>query len=153
MSLHVFLRKGWFCFCNKRKTSAFQTTLSTVRFTEMFDTGIGYSALNTACSALSVVGIVIEGFSVGSHPVVVRFMKGIYNQRPSVPTYSEFWDVSIVLKYLQKLLPVESLSLKLLTLKLAMLISLTLACRTQSIHALDIRNMIKTKDSYILIVQ
>ena len=32
-----------------------------------------------------------------------------------------------------------------------MLISLTLACRTQSIYALDIRNMIKTKDSYYLL--
>ena len=32
-----------------------------------------------------------------------------------------------------------------------MLISLTLACRTQSLHLLDLRGMVKTKDSYVLL--
>lgn len=119
--------------------------------TELFETGIGYSALNTARSALSAVGIVIDGFSVGAHPVIIRYMKGVYNQRPSLPRYTETWDVAIVLTYLQTLSPVKGLSLKLLTLKLVMLISIISACRTQSLHLLDVRGMVKRKDSYVLL--
>ena len=119
--------------------------------TKLFESVLSYSALNTACSALSAIGIIINGFLVGSHPVVIRYMKGVFNQRPTTSRYSQFWDVSIVLRYLQKLSPVRTLSLKLLTLKLAMLISLTLACRTQSLHLLDLRGMVKTKDSYVLL--
>ena len=55
-----------------------------------------------------------------------------------------------MLLYLQKLSPVSKLSLKLLSLKLAMLIALTIASRTQSIHLLDIRDMKKGYDIYTL---
>lgn len=145
--------KRWISFCGERQTSTFHTSLNLILdfLTSLYESGVGYSALNTARSALSAVGIIIDGFSVGSHPIVIRYMKGVFNERPSLPRYSETWDVSLVLKYLQKLSPVKDLSLKLLTFKLAMLISLTLACRTQSIHLLDIRGLSKRKDSFILL--
>lgn len=92
----------------------------------------------------------LDGFSVGSHPLVTRFLKGVYNQRPSLPRYSVTWDVSKVLCYLRTLSPVKKLSLGLLSCKLVMLISLTLACRTQAVHLLDIRNMIKSKEGFTL---
>lgn len=106
--------------------------------------------MNTARSALSAIGLVFDGVSVGSHPLVIRFMKGVYNKRPSLPRYSVTWDVSKVLNYLRTLSPVKSLSLKLLSFKLVMLISLTLACRTQALHLLDIRQMVKSKEGYTL---
>ena len=145
--------KRWIFFCRERQSDAFQVSLNDVLdfLTKLFESGLSYSALNTARSALSAIGIIINGFLVGSHPVVIRYMKGVFNQRPTTSRYSQFWDVSIVLRYLQKLSPVRTLSLKLLTLKLAMLISLTLACRTQSLHLLDLRGMVKTKDSYVLL--
>ena len=77
-------------------------------------------------------------------------MKGVFNLRPSNPKYCEIWDVSKVLLYLQKLSPVSKLSLKLLTYKLAMLIALTIASRTQSLHLLDIRDTRKRYDTYTL---
>ena len=75
-------------------------------------------------------------------------MKGVFNLKPTKSRYCATWDVSKVLLYLQKLSPASKLSLKLLTHKLAMLIALTLASRTQSIHLLDIRNMKKGYDVY-----
>ena len=116
----------------------------------MYDSGCGYSAINTARCALSAIGIVKEGFSIGAHPLIVRYMKGIFNLRPSNPKYCEIWDASMVLLYLQKLSPVSELSLKMLTHKLAMLIALTLASRTQGLHLLDIRDMRKGYDTYTL---
>ncbi|MCG7878554.1 MAG: tyrosine-type recombinase/integrase [Candidatus Thiodiazotropha taylori] len=118
--------------------------------TELFEKGIGYSAINTARCALSAIGLVKDGFAIGAHPVVIRYMKGIFNLRPCGPKYTEIWPVSKVLTYLQKLSPIKELSLKLLTHKLVMLIALTLASRTQSIHLLSIENMSKGYDTYTL---
>lgn len=142
----------WTRFCNDRQINSVQTDLNFVLdfLTSLYDSGCGYSAINTARSALSAIGIVKDGFSIGSHPIVIRYMKGIFNLRPSVPKYCETWDVSAVLTYLRKLSPVSKLSLKLLTLKLCMLIALTLASRVQSIYLLDIKDMRKCSSSYIL---
>ena len=145
--------KRWLFYCSERQIDAFHAPLNEVLdfLTDLFESGLSYSALNTARSALSAIGITINGFLVGSHPVIIRYMKGVYNKRPSTPRYTELWDVAVVLRYLQTLSPVKELSLKLLTFKLVMLISLTLACRTQSLHLLDLRGMIKKKDSYTLL--
>ena len=116
--------------------------------TNLFHSGLGYSALNTARGALSSLGLVYEGFTAGSHPLVIRFLKGVYNLRPPKPRYTHTWDVSVVLQYLRTLSPVKTLSLKNLTLKLVMLISLTCATRLQSIHCLKLHNMTKKKSSF-----
>ena len=112
--------------------------------------GLSYSAINTARSSLSAIGLIKEGIVVGSHPLVIKFMRGVYNLRPAQPRYSQTWDVSLVLKYLRTLSPVNKLSLKLLSMKLAMLIALTLASRSQSLHLLSLINMKKGYSSYIL---
>ncbi len=106
--------KKWLLFCNKWKISSVQPSISVILeyLSELFDSNLGYSAINTTRSALSSIGITIDGFTVGAHPLIVRFLKGVYNLRPSVPRYKETWDVSIVLKYLRSLSPVASLSLK-----------------------------------------
>lgn len=145
--------KRWLLFCSERQSDAIHTTLSEVLefLTSLFESGLSYSALNTARSALSATGIMLDGFVAGNHPVIIRYMKGVFNQRPSTSRYSQFWDVAVVLRYLQKLSPIKNLSLKMLTLKLVMLISLTIACRTQSLHFLDLRGMVKRKDAYVLL--
>ena len=52
-------------------------------FTE-YQRGLSYSALNTIRSALSTV-IFPTDQSFGSHPLVTRFMKGVFESRPSLP--------------------------------------------------------------------
>ncbi|CAH3183232.1 unnamed protein product [Porites lobata] len=75
--------------------------------------------------------------SIGNHPLVVRFLKGVFNLRPPVPRYKE------------TLSPVSSLSLKNLSLKLVMLLSLATAQRGQTLHLLDI-NLMSTYDPSIV---
>ena len=96
------------------------------------------------------MGIVIDGFAVGSHPLVIRFLKGVYNLRTPVSRYCEVWDVNKVLDYLKTLSPLNELNLKQLTLKLVMLIALTTASRSQSLHLLTTENMVKEPSKYIL---
>ena len=58
-----------------------------------------------------------DGSEFGEHPVVCRFLKGIFELRPSLPKYTEIWDVAKVLEYLKTLSPAKELSLKMLTKK------------------------------------
>ena len=68
--------KRWFQFCNERKIDSFFPVVEdVVEFLNIqFEDGLGYSAINTARSALSSLGIIINGFSVGSHPLIIRFL-------------------------------------------------------------------------------
>ena len=136
----TYARK-WIQFCGQNKRDPYQANIKTVLdfMTSLFESGLGYSALNTARSALSAICFTRDSVTVGTHPLVVRFMRGVFNMRPTLPRYKEIWDVSKVLLYLKSLPPVKQLTLKMLTLKLVMLIALVTAARGQSLHLLDIR--------------
>lgn len=81
----------------------------------------------------------------GQHPLVTRFMKGIFNKRPCFPKTSVTWDTSLVLNYLQNL---TTSNLKNLTLKAVMLTALLTGQRTQTVHLLSIQNMTVTAEFY-----
>lgn len=77
-------------------------------------------------------------------------MTGVFNLRPTKPKYTETWDVSKVLSFLKTLPPVEDLSLRLLSYKLAILIALTQASRSQSLSLLTLEGFVKEENMYIL---
>lgn len=64
-------------------------------------------------------------------PISVQADERHFSRTTSRPKYTEIWDVSIVLEYLQSLSPVDTLSLKELTLKLVVLILLVSGQRGQ----------------------
>ena len=134
--------KRWVQFCSQRQIDPLYF------LTELYNTGLGYSAINTARSAISSILLSTGAVSFGSHPLVVRFLRGVYNSRPSLPRYTEIWDVRIVLDKLREMSPASTLALKELTYKLVMLIALVSAQRGQTIHLLNIKNMTKTESSY-----
>lgn len=107
---------------------------------QLYEEGLGYSSLNTARCALSTF-IVSGSSTIGAHPLVVRFLKGVFNARPTAARYVDIWDVSVVLNKLRDMSPCKYLSLKDLTLKLAMLMSLTSAQRGQTLHLLRTDHM------------
>ena len=81
----------------------------------------------------------VDGTRIGKHPLVSRFLKGVFNCRPPVPKYSCTWDVDIVLSYLKDLPDNESLPFQLLSHKVAMLMALSNADRCSDLAALDLR--------------
>lgn len=103
----------------------------------LFESGLSYSAINSARSPLSAYGINCNHVPVGSNAIIIR-LKGVYNLRPSEPKYCKTWDVSNVLGYLRKLSPIKFISLKDLTLKLVMLIAIIIASRVQSLSLIHI---------------
>ena len=70
---------------------------------ELFNSGIGYSGINTAKSALSSLIGIVANIDIGSHLLVRRFMKGIFNKKPSLPKYNVTWPVNTVLNFIQSL--------------------------------------------------
>ncbi|XP_067665161.1 uncharacterized protein [Haliotis asinina] len=118
----------------------------------LFDSGCGYSAINTARSALSAVLILPSGMPVGQHPLVKRFLRGIFNLRPSLPRYQHVWDVKIVLDYLESLGKNEELSLKTLTLKFSMLLALVSGQRSQSLQLLSLDNMSRVGSKVVFVL-
>ena len=72
---------------------------------------------------------------MGQHPLVTRFLKGVFNSRSPTPRYSSTWDV---LSYLRSLPNNTSLPHTLLTYKLAMLFALSNADRCSDLAALDL---------------
>ena len=102
--------------------------------TTLYEEGLGYSAINTARSALSAVVILPDNKTVGSHPLVVRFLKGIFELRTPQPRSNETWDVYKVLHYFKHLGENSELSLKDLTCRLCALLLLISAQRVQTVH-------------------
>ena len=146
----VFIKK-WIQYCREREIGEIQTSLNNILdfLTHLYESKLSYSSINTARSALSALGLMVDNILVGQHPLVVRFMKGLYNLRPPKTRNVCVWDVSVVLLYLKKLSPVNMLSLKELTCKLVMLIALTNATRSQTICALNIDSMEKCRDEFV----
>lgn len=50
---------------------------------KLYQTGVGYSAINSARCALSTCILIGGCKSFGSHPLVCRFIKGFFESRPS----------------------------------------------------------------------
>ena len=132
----AYLEK-WMDFCGKGKVDKYSPTINqALLFLKLLqDKGLSYSAINTARSALSTVVSIPGCLTFGTHPLVTRFMKGIYEKLKPQPKYTQIWDVSKVLTYLATLKPNSSLSLKNLTLKLVMLLLSVSSQRGQAIHS------------------
>ena len=73
--------------------------------TDLFSSGLGYSAINTARCALSSFLNFDQNTNIGSHVLVKRFMRGIFVMKPSLPRYAVTWNVNIVLDYLENQYP------------------------------------------------
>ena len=133
--------KRWISFCNERKADVSNPAITdALEFLSSlyYQSNLGYSAINTARSALSIIFPVSDGCTFGTLPVVKRFMKGIFESRPSLPRYSGIWDVSIVFDYVESLGEVELSSLYELTIRLTGLLALLTSQRRQTLHCLDI---------------
>lgn len=80
--------------------------------------------------------------------LIPRFMKGVFNLKPPscginlLGRYKFTWDVSVVLKCIKSLFPLEELTLKMLTFKLTALIALTTAPRAQTLMSLSLDHVL-----------
>lgn len=76
-------------FCDMEKANKFDPSIKEVLkfLSELFSVKIGYSGVNTAKSAISSLVSVISNKDIGSHVLVKRFMKGIFNKKTISSTF------------------------------------------------------------------
>lgn len=121
----------WWEFCQISNTSIF--TPPRRCFLEFLmkhlDKLGSYSSLNTYRSAVSL----ISNNNVGQDPLIKRFFKGVFSQKPPKPKYNETWDPSKVLDHLSTFYPNSELSFERLSKKLVVLLALITAQRVQAL--------------------
>ncbi|XP_069107780.1 uncharacterized protein [Argopecten irradians] len=147
---NVYIQK-WTLFCDKRKINPMYPSVALVLdyLYSLYKGGLGYSAINTARSALAAVFTLPGNVMIGTHPLICRFIKGVFQRKPAIPRYAVTWDVNIVLKYLKSLFPVEMLTLKQVTYKLVTLVALVTGQRCQTLALLNLDNMHKTPSGIV----
>ena len=128
----------WCRWCFGRNTDPLSASLGSILefLADQFDLGLQYRSLNTLRSAISTSHAQIDSVNVGSHPVVSRLLRGMFNARPPAPRYSESWNVAMVVQYLRNC-PSEGLPIAELGKKVVTLMVLANASRCYDLAALD----------------
>ncbi len=87
-----------------------------------------------------VAAIVYDGRSLGKHDLIVRFLRGARRLNPPRPPLMPSWDLSIVLAGLQRgpFDPLDSVELKYLSAKTALLTALTSIKRVGDLQAFSV---------------
>lgn len=91
-------------------------------------------------SALLVHHDPIDGWSLFPHDLSKRFFKGMVHLYPPIKHLMEAWDLPLVLRCLTRkpFEPVATCDLKLLSLKMLFLVTITLVYRFSKLATLDI---------------
>ena len=105
---------GWFTYCHhERILNALKVDSKYVieYLLSIYKTGVGYSQINVARSALSSIVLNLDGIPVGQDRLVCRFLKGVFKARPSLPKYCFTWDIKLMFDYLRQQAPPHKLTL------------------------------------------
>ena len=89
----------------------------------------------------------------GEHPLVTRFLKGVFELKPSLPRYSVVWDVGTALKHMQSMAAMKELPLSMLTKKLTTLLALLTAQCCQTLSSLDLDFMQEIDNEIIFTIR
>lgn len=132
--------KHWWSFYQQNNLNPFKADEKVILecLTNRFSEGANYRTLNTLRWDISLINDQ-ERFS--KEGLVQRFFKSIYTLRPHTPRYESTWDVNIVHEKLEEWSPVETLDLRKLSLKSAMLLALGSAFRVQSLSLISTENV------------
>ena len=109
----------------------------------MFNTGLSASTLKFIRSSISFF-ISESHKDIIDHNLVSRLLKSFEKMRPTVPRYAVTWDVNKVLSFLRSWYPLNSLTLKQLTLKTVMLIALSSSDRAQTLQQMRVDQCVCT---------
>ena len=139
--------KKWIYFC-EGKTNPLSASVNTVIefLTFLVTQGLSYSTINTARSAVSNFLKITRYVNI-HHDGISRFMKGVFNEKPSLPRYTRTWDVRVVLQYLKTMDITSSITL---SCKLAMLFLLVTAQRCQTLHVIKLGDIDHSPDGIVI---
>ena len=79
----------WDSWCTQRSIDPLSAPISSILefLFSQYNMGKQYRTINTIRSAISMTHEEVDGTRVGQHPLVTRFLKGVFNSRPPAPKY------------------------------------------------------------------
>ncbi|XDV15586.1 hypothetical protein PO909_015637 [Leuciscus waleckii] len=98
------------------------------------------STLKVYVAAIAAHHDAVEGKSVGKHDLIIRFLRGARRLNPPRPPLIPSWDLSVVLTALQSapFEPLQSVELKFLSMKTALLVALASIKRVGDLQAFSV---------------
>ncbi|KAI2661921.1 hypothetical protein H4Q32_007626 [Labeo rohita] len=131
-------------WCDERLLISYQCSLTAVLsfLQDLIDGGRSFSTIKVYLAAIAACHVGFDGTTVGQHPLIRRFMKGARRSLPVIKRVIPEWDLSMVLEVLSQnpFEPLGDISLKLLSLKTALLLALASAKRVSDLHALSVHS-------------
>ena len=136
-------------FCGWEETNYLLPDVTSVLniFTKLYEKSCQYSSITLARSALASVVALREYTTLSDHPLIKRFIKGVYHLRPPKPKYYSFWYADILLRYWQQREDNSPLNLLELSKKVTTL--LVLLHRINTITTFDISLITMLNDTCI----
>ena len=133
-------------YCHQRGQDPLPpTVIAVLQFlTLLYEEGKGYSSLNIARCAISTLSLGKD--TVGSHHLISKFLRGVFNRCPAPPRNNVTRDADVVLNFLRTWAPAKRLSLRQLTLKVTVFLLLVSGQRGRTIWLLDTRNTTLSKN-------
>ncbi len=129
-------------WCSSRREDPRRCTIGVVLsfLQERLERRLSPSTLKVYVAAIAAHHDAVDGRSLGKHDLIVRFLKGARRMNPSRPPLVPSWDLSIVLSGLQRgpFEPLDSVELKFLYLKTALLTALTSIKRVGDLQAFSV---------------
>lgn len=109
---------------------------------ERLDAGSSPSTVKVYVAAIAVFRDLLDGHSVGRHPLITSFLRGARRLNPPRLRQMPVWDLSLVLSALSDppFEPAESSDLKVLSFKTALLLALACGKRVGDLHALSVNS-------------
>ncbi|XP_073781587.1 uncharacterized protein [Danio rerio] len=107
---------------------------------EKLDSRLSPSTLKVYVAAISAYHSAVAGGTVGKHNLVIQFLRGARRINPSRPPLMPSWDLALVLTSLRSdpFEPLESVSLRFLSLKTALLVALASIKRVGDLEAFSV---------------
>ncbi len=129
-------------WCSSRREDPRRCTIGVVLsfLQERLERRLSPSTLKVYVTAIAAHHDAVDGQSLGKHDLIVRFLKGARRMNPSRPPLVPSWDLSIILAGLQRgpFEPLDSVELKFLSLKTALLTALTSIKRVGDLQAFSV---------------
>ncbi len=129
-------------WCSSRREDPRRCTIGVVLsfLQERLERRLSPSTLKVYVAAIAAHHDAVDGRSLGKHDLIVRFLRGARRLNPSRPPLMPSWDLSIVLVGLQRgpFEPLDSVELKYLSAKTALLTALTSIKRVGDLQAFSV---------------
>ena len=140
--LYAFKWKIFILWCREHQLDPVNCPVASVLefLQNRFSDGLSPSTLKVYVAAISAFHTPLGVGTLGTHPLIIRFLRGARRMRPAIQPRVPTWDLAVVLEGLSlaPFEPLDKVSEKFLSFKVAFLLAITSLKRVGDLQALSV---------------